>query len=225
VCFSAEASFAVAGALIPAGIYCMRSALIKKPSYLGLAAVPLFFGMQQISEGFVWHAIHEGDAELTRNASLFFLFFALALWPFWFCFLAAVMEPQPVRRWIFIVLSLLTTGWFWVLFYPLLVGPASLLTTVEMHHSIRYEYDDLAIYTYVDKSWLRVLYFLSVALPPIIGSENWGRIPGLVLGGSAVIAVLLFDYAFVSVWCFFAAVLAIYCCVLFYRLPFPPPAR
>ena len=45
------------------------------------------------------------------------------------------------------------------------------------------------------------------ALPrsKMLGSENWGRIPGLVLGASAVFSALVFDYAFVSVWCFFAA--------------------
>jgi hypothetical protein len=69
-----------------------------------------------------------------------------------------------------------------------------------------------------------VLYFLSVALPPALGSENWGRIPGLVLGGSALAAWWFYDYAFVSVWCFFAAVLASYLCVVFYRLPAPAGA-
>jgi hypothetical protein len=183
--------------------------------------VPLFFGSQQISEGFVWHALEHGDSMATRVPALIFLFFALALWPCWFSFSTALMEPLPGRKWIFVVLSLITTGWFWVLYYPLLVGPESLLTTQVAQHSIQYRYDDLAVYAYVPRMPLRVLYFLSVALPLILGSDNWGRIPGLALGAAALVAVVLFDYAFVSVWCFFAAVLAIYCCVLFYRLPFP----
>jgi hypothetical protein len=223
VCFSAEASFAVGTALVPAGVYCLWSALLKMPSYLGLAAVPLFFGIQQISEGFVWLAV-DNDPVQTRTASLVFLFFALAFWPFWFLFLGTLMERQPARRWLFVFLSLAATTWFWVLYYPLLVGPESLLTTRVEHHSIQYLYDDLGVYQYIPKTPLRALYFLSVALPPILGSEDWGRIPGLVLGVSALIAVLLFDYAFVSVWCFFAAVMASYCCVLFYRLPRPGAA-
>jgi uncharacterized membrane protein len=52
-----------------------------------------------------------------------------------------------------------------------------------------------------------------------LSSQSFGRIPGLALGVSAIVAALLFNYAFVSVWCFFAAVLSIYCCVFFYRLP------
>jgi hypothetical protein len=231
VCFSAEASFAAGIALVPAGIYCLWSAAKKKPSFLGLAVVPLAFGIQQISEGFVWHALDHGDAGQARAPALVFLFFALAFWPFWFPFLTAVMEPQLQRKWIFVVFSVLATVWFWVLFYPLAVGPESLLKVsaaspaADVHHSIQYDYPGLAVYTYVDKAPLRVLYFLTVALPPLLGSETWGRIPGLVLGASALLAVLVFDYAFVSVWCFFAAAMSIYCCVFFYRLPAPETAE
>ncbi|MSQ97310.1 MAG: hypothetical protein EXR98_22525 [Gemmataceae bacterium] len=66
-----------------------------------------------------------------------------------------------------------------------------------------------------------MLYLLAVALPPLLGSGTWGRTPGLVLEASALIAVVIYDYAFVSVWCFFAAVLASYLCYVFYCLPLP----
>lgn len=222
LCFSAAASFAVGIPLIPAGLYCLWSAVVKKPSYLGLAAAPFFFGIQQISEGFVWNALEHNEPEQVRAASLFFLFFALAFWPFWFPFLTAVMEPQPTRRWIFVGLAVLATAWFWVLFYPLLVGPETAFTTVKKHHSIRYDYyDSLAVYDYIPRPFLQLLYLGSVALPMAFGSQAWGRIPGLVLGISAVVAAFIFDHAFVSVWCFFAAVLSIYCCGVFYRLPTP----
>jgi len=225
VCFSATASFAVGVPLIPAGVYCMWMAVIKKPTFLGLAAVPFFFGVQQISEGFVWHAIDHEDIAQTRAASLFFLFFALAFWPFWFPFLAALMEPLVIRRWIFAGLALLASGWFWVLYYPLLVGPESLFTTKVEHHSIRYDYfDGLEIYRHVARPLLQGLYLGSIALPMALGSQSFGRIPGLVLGISALVAALIFDYAFVSVWCFFAAVLSVYCCYFFHQLPMSPLA-
>ena len=219
MCFSAEASFTVGAALIPAGAYCLWSAAVKKPSHLGLAAVPLIFGLQQISEGFVWLGLHRLDAELTRSASLAFLFFALAFWPFWFPTLTTLMEPVPRRRLAFGLFSVLASGWFWVLYFPLLVGPAELLRTTIEHHSIAYQYPDLAIYEWVPRNVLRVLYFLSVALPLLLSSETWGKVPGLVLGVSAVIAAVAYHHAFVSVWCFFAAVLAGYLCVVFYRMP------
>ena len=136
MCFSAEASFAVGAALLPAGFYCVRQAVVKRLSYLALAVMPFFFGIQQISEGFVWHGIRQDDSQLTRSASLVFLFFALAFWPFWFWCLTAVMEPQPLRKWILAGFGVVATVWFWVLFYPLVVGPESLLTIRAPHHSI-----------------------------------------------------------------------------------------
>lgn len=220
MCFSAEASFAVGIPLIPAGVYCLWAAALKKPSHLGLAAVPLFFGIQQISEGFVWLGPRTGDFIEAPGASLVFLFFALAFWPWWFPVLTAIMEPQPTRKWVFVGLSVLATVWFWILYYPLLTDQVLWKAKVE-HHSIQYQYDGLTVYRYVPKTPLRLLYILSVALPPLLGSETWGRIPGLVLAASALVAVALFDHAFVSVWCFFAAAFSIYCVVVFYRLPAP----
>src|SRR6187431_977619 len=98
MCFSAEASFAVGAALLPAGFYCVRQAFHKRLSYLGLAAMPLFFGVQQISEGFVWLSLGHGDAAHARTASLVFLIFAFGVWPFWLPFQAALMERQLGRR-------------------------------------------------------------------------------------------------------------------------------
>jgi hypothetical protein len=90
-----------------------------------------------------------------------------------------------------------------------------------VHHSIQYSYPDLAVYQVVPRPVLRLLYLLSVAVPMIFARVNLGWVPAAVLGASALVAILLFDHAFVSVWCFFAAVMAVYCCVVFYRLPQP----
>ena len=98
MCFSATASFTAGAVLVPAGIYCMTASLRKRPNTILLAAVPLAFGLQQLSEGVVWRALEHDDATLVRQASLAFLFFALAFWPFWFCFMSAMFDPRPVAR-------------------------------------------------------------------------------------------------------------------------------
>jgi hypothetical protein len=41
---------------------------------------------------------------------------------------------------------------------------------------------------------------------------------------SVLVAAAVFNYAFISVWCFFAAGLSLYLCVVFYRMPAPAPA-
>jgi hypothetical protein len=194
VCFSAAASFTVGGALLPAGAYCVWAALRKKPSYLGLAVVPLFFGIQQISEGFVWLALDHKQDEAVRAGSLVFLFFALAFWPWWFSVASAIMESSPRRRWLFVYAACFTTVWFWILYFPLLTGDTLLKTTQEQH-SIYYDFYQLPVYHHVSRPLLQVLYVMSVALPMALGTESWGRVPGLVLGASAVVAAVVFHYA------------------------------
>jgi hypothetical protein len=219
MCFSAEASFAAGTVLLPAGAYCLYAAARKRPNSLPLAAVPVFFAVQQAAEGVVWLGLHHGDAGLTRAASLAFLFFALAFWPFWIALQAAVAEASTVRRRLLVGLAVLNTVWFWVLYFPLLTGPESLLRTEVVHHSIQYSYPDLAVYQFVPRPLLRVLYVLAVGAPLLVASGAWGRLPGLVLAASAVVSAVVFEYAFVSVWCFFAAVLSAYLCVVFRSLP------
>lgn len=218
MCFSAEASFAVGGALIPAGVYCVRAAWLKQPRLIPLALMPLAFGTQQIAEGFVWVGLHHGDVAIVRAASLVFLFFALAFWPFWCSFLNAILETRPWRTRLFIVLAVVTSGWFWILYYPLLVGPESRLSVEIVHHSLNYNYFPLPVHHYIPRPLLVVLYVLSSAVPMLLGQNILGRLPLTLLLGSVVVAAALFNYAFISVWCFFAAVLTSYLCVVFYRL-------
>lgn len=217
MCYSPEASFALGGALFPVGAYCLRSAWVKDRRLLTLAVVPVLLGIQQIGEGFVWLALNAGDLERARLPSLVFLFFALALWPFWFSLVGAISETRPTnRRWL-VVLAFLTSAWFWVLFYPLLAEP-SRLTPMVVHHSIRYEMA-LPIEAYLSRLLIRVLYLLSIVVPLAIGPRFFSVLPGFVLAGSAVVAAVAYEYAFASVWCFFAAISGLALCGIFYYLP------
>ena len=198
--------------------------MLKQPRYLALALVPLFFGIHQISEGFVWLGLLNHDSQQQKSAALVYLFFALAFWPFWFPLFATVMEPQPRRKAILALVSVLATAWFWILYFPLLADP-TLLSIKDEHHSIRYEYPSLAIYQYVSPVILRGFYFATLAIPLLVSSEPLGWVPGLLLALSTVIAALVFEYACVSVWSFFASVIASYCCLVFYRLPWPMSVR
>ena len=54
MCFSAEASFAAAAVLLPAGGVAMQRAARRNLNYLPIATLPLLFGLQQFSEGTVF---------------------------------------------------------------------------------------------------------------------------------------------------------------------------
>jgi hypothetical protein len=219
MCFSAEASFGAGAVLVPAGVYCLQAAARRKPRLLPLAAVPVFFGLQQISEGFVWLGLERGDTELTLRAALGFLLPALAGWPFWTPLLMWAMETHPVRKKLLLLWTALSTSWFWVLYLPLLVEPETLLTTHIQHHSIVYSLDDLPVYHYLSLLAVRILYVLTVTIPLVISSDRGGKVPALLVAATVVVAFVFFQYAFVSVWCFFAAVLSIILVCVFYRLP------
>jgi hypothetical protein len=219
MCFSAEASFAAGAALVPAGVYCMQAAARRKPRWLPLAAVPVFFGLQQISEGFVWVGLERGDGELTLRGALGFLLPALAGWPFWTPLLIWAMETHPVRKKLLLLWTALSTVWFWVLFWPLVMAPETLLTTRIQHHSILYSFDDLPVYQYLSLLAVRILYVLTVTIPLVISSDRGAMVPALLVAGTLAVTFVFFHYAFVSVWCFFAAVLSIILVWVFYRLP------
>src|SRR5438132_14411320 len=98
MCFSPEASFAVGALLIPAGLYCIRSASRKDRRFLGFALLPLLFGVQQLCEGLVWVGLEHDNMPLAKGAALLFLFFALFFWPFWVPFSVSFIEPRVATR-------------------------------------------------------------------------------------------------------------------------------
>jgi hypothetical protein len=224
MCFSAEASFGVAAALVPAGIYCVQVAVRKHPRLLPIAALPLVFGLQQASEGLVWTGLHHDDPDLTRAASLAFLFPALALWPFWIPFMMWFKEDQPVRRHLLLALAAAGTSWLFLLYLPLVNGPREMLTTQIEHHSIAYLYPEVPLFQVLPPQVPNILYGLAVTLPLVLSSDRRSVVPGIVVAVTAILCFLLYRYAFVSVWCFFAAILAAYLVWVFRTLPEPEVA-
>ncbi len=218
MCFSATASFTAGAVLMPAGIYCVAASLRKRPDTFLLSMVPGAFGIQQLSEGVVWHGVEHGDPLLARQGALVFAFFAFAFWPFWFCFISAMTDPRPRARQAFIVLAIAASSWFWLLFFPLLIADTSYMTIQIIHHSIYYDISALPINQMTSRPVMRSLYFACVVLPMFFGSEKIGVIPGMVLGVVLIISAVVYYYAFVSVWCFFASWLSLYLCVFFWKM-------
>jgi hypothetical protein len=218
MCLSAEASFGVGGALLLAGGYCLREAGRKTWRYLPLAAIPFFFGVQQIGEGFVWIGLQRDDPALVRPAALWFLFFALAFWPFWVSIAACFLEKNPARRWLPVGCTAISLAWLGLLFVPLLLD-GNLLTVRAVHHSVQYSYDGLPIYRFISPPLLRVIYLVNVGVPFVLYADRGPRIFGLLFGAAALFSHFVFWYAFVSVWCFMAAILALYLCAILHNLP------
>ncbi len=83
MCFSAEASFAAALFLAPCGVVTVGRALAYDKRLLGFACFPLFFGIQQVTEGIVWLGVATPSVGPVTSTALIFLFFAYWFWPVW----------------------------------------------------------------------------------------------------------------------------------------------
>lgn len=207
MCFSPEASFGAAVVLFPTGVYCLRAALRRRPRLWAVAVVPCVFGLQQAIEGFVWLGLDAGYEPLVRIAARAYLFFAQAFWPIWFCLAAAVAEPPGRRRRFLTAWATLSLGWL-VCYLPVLTNLDERTAHV-CHHSIRYDYPDGWLDSPAELWAVRGLYLISATVPYLVySSRRVTAVPVALCVAAAGVAAVLYDHAFTSVWCLFAAVLS-----------------
>ncbi len=224
MCFSAPASFAAGAALIPAGMYCTQAALRKNLRYLPLALVPVAFGTQQAIEGMVWVNLARHDAAMIQTTSLLFLAIAVAFWPAWIPLSVLMIETRKNVRWLLGLIFLIGLTWCW-LYYPLLAEPDRYLETIVVKHSIRYEVADLPGFQYLPRAVWRLAYLAVITLPlglaqfDLRPGRNGRLFAGLLIGGLFGVTYLFFWHAYLSVWCFFAAVASLLLCSVFRHLP------
>ena len=122
MCFSAQASFVAAAVAGVASIAAM--ARVHERSELPLAAIPLFFAVQQTTEGFLWLTLPVAPVgPVTTLLTQAFLLCALVFWPV-FAPLAVLCIERDVRRrqWIgSCLLSGVVVGCYFL--WSLLVSP------------------------------------------------------------------------------------------------------
>ncbi len=75
MCFSAEASFGAATVITTIGVLSFKKA--KGTDLRLLAMIPVFFGIQQFSEGILWlSSRYEQFAGMEKTSTYAFIFFA-----------------------------------------------------------------------------------------------------------------------------------------------------
>ena len=221
MCFSAEASFGLSTALAASGAYCVITAVRRQNrSHLPLAAIPLFFGIQQFCEGLVWVGLGERHQDLVERASLAYLFFALFFWPLWMPLSIFAQERRPTQNFIMAVITVLGVACGLALYLPLVLNLALVVTRID-HHSIHYDFEQSPVFDIVPWPFWIVLYLAVVAAPILMSRRREVVVVGLVLVMLAGITYVISATAFVSLWCFFAAILSIYLCYSFYQMPMP----
>jgi hypothetical protein len=207
MCFSATASFTTSALLLPVGIFTLSRGPAAQRHYLALAAFPLLFGIQQLWEGLLWLGL-TGHASIdVHSAALGFLFFVYLVWPPLVPLAAALIEPQPGRKRLFGAMAILGLLLGASLLVPLGTHPGWLDVTVagnSIHYGILTLYDGR-----VDILVPRLLYAALILLPMLLASLPGLRRFGMLLLASLLVSALFYQFAFISVWCFFAALLSL----------------
>jgi hypothetical protein len=194
MCFSASASFTASAALALIGAsFVMR----VRPPLRALAMLPLFFALQQFSEGFVWLSLPE--VSFFKNI---FLFFAYFFWPVWVPFSFWIAERDAKNK------QLL----FLCLILGIVVGTAYGLvipetTPVMYRHSIHYasshQYSNEAIYIGT------ALYGIATIAPFFISTLRNAWTVGSLILLSGIIVYWIDHFYFVSMWCFVSAIISL----------------
>ncbi len=209
MCFSATVSYSAAAVLVTTGIYAVQQARSLTLPYRLLALVPIFFGIQQAFEGLVWQEIDEGRSSEAVPFALGFHFFSHFLWLWWFPLCSYLLEPGRIRRRVFLGIGIfggLAGGlvYFTMLFHP------DLMSVGVRQYSIIYQVSSPYRGPISIPIPASALYALIILVPLIFSSVRDMRIFGGLVVLSIVLASVGYGHAFVSVWCFFAAVLALY---------------
>lgn len=137
-----------------------------------------------------------------------FLFFSHLFWPAWVPLSVYVLEEH--RRHKFVLLGLAILGFVFGLSIavPALVKP-DWLSIVVINGSL--EYKTILLYGgLVSREALRVVYAVIVLAALFVSLERLVNIFGILILASVLFVRNQYDYAFISVWCYFAAIASIY---------------
>jgi hypothetical protein len=200
MCFSAGMSFYTAALLLSIAIQSYRK--VRAPQQILLALMPLLFAVQQAAEGFLWILIPQKlYPGLITGFQYVFLTFALIIWPLYIPLTLLFLEKNSIRRACMAGCFIIGCAWSLASLWTLVHQGA--LVDIRCCH-ILYELVGMT-----SGHVMRVLIYCCAVLVPFLVSSSWAlRIFGALLGLSCLITYYVWYTHFISVWCFFAALLS-----------------
>ena len=198
MCFSATASFSAGALLLGLGTFTLKAA--RRPRELPIAAIPLLFAIQQLSEGVIWLTFRYEAPLLNAVMTHVYSFFSHVLWPIYVPVAVLLIEPagrrfQALR--VFIATGLAVGAY---LLYVLVTFPVVSRPTGQ-----HIEYLSPHFFAFTTMT----LYLLSTTVSPILSTHRMVRVFGVLSLFSFAVAYYFYASWFISVWCFFAAILSV----------------
>jgi Family of unknown function (DUF6629) len=210
MCFSATVSYSSAAILVSTGAYAVQQARrLAAPCWQLWALIPVFFGIQQGFEGLVWQQLNAGNASSAVPYALGFHFFSHFLWLWWLPLSSYLVERGKIRR--KIMAACATFGAFaGAMVYAEMLLHSEWMTVSVQQLSILYTFSVPFKGPFHMPITPAALYALTILIPLFASSHRLIVIFGLLIALSMELASEAYGYAYVSVWCFFAAVLSLY---------------
>lgn len=216
MCFSAEASFAAAAVLLPAGAVGLGRAYQADRRYLAFAALPIFFGLQQLFEGFVWIGGQLGSVPWIERFSLAYMFFSWLAWPVWVPFATYFLEPCK-RRHLYLVFSIMGAIVGAMQYFPYFAHEGWLVTRF-LQRAISYE--GTVLFDFIMRREMTYALYLFVVIAPLVSSSNpSARAFGCLIIAVLIVVFLFFRFAYISAFCFGGALMSTYILYTVYRPP------
>ena len=198
MCFSATASFTAGAALTAVGALTVHKSHGKIE--LPLALVPLLFGIQQLTEGVLWLSLGHDLPTLTTVATYTYSMFSHVLWPIFVPFAILLVETSRWRKQALGVFQALGLAVGLYLLYFLVRFPV----TAHVHgRSITYDSPHFYIVGVI------VIYLLATCVSGLFSTHRCINAFGVLAFILAIAAYQVSVITFVSVWCFYAAILSL----------------
>ena len=198
MCFSASASFAAGTALVAVGTVTLSKAGHRPELVYG--AIPLLFGVQQLVEGVIWLSFG-WDVPLLNPAMTFvYSLFSHVLWPIYVPLAVLLIEPAAWRRRLLAVF--------------LAVGAAAGLYLLVNMFRFPIESQPLGGHIEYASPHFYVVpvmagYLAATCISILFSSHTLVRLFGAAALLSFIASYLIYARWFISVWCFFAALLSV----------------
>ena len=201
MCFSAAASLTAGSMLSITGL--LSLSYTKTIAQRMIAAIPLFFGIQQLAEGMVWKGMEQGNELWVTSGSYLFLFFAFFVWPVWVPLSMHFMTKNIFRK--KIIIGTLFIGLTVGIYLMHNITTSGLMVTISNAHIV-YEIN-------IDQFKLigSIAYLIATIVPFFVIQLAPVNIMGTTIALSYVITYLYYTQALISVWCFFAALISLGC--------------
>lgn len=200
MCFSMSASLIAGSALSVAGALTIKKANTKKE--ILFASIPLIFGIQQLMEGAVWFSLARDVHLLNLFATYGFIIIAYVVWPILIPLSILLLEKKNIHKKILkVLLGLGTLLGLYLLYF---IVSKNIVSGINCN-SIIYTAPSRTEYGL----FLTALYVSVISLSGMFSSYKMVKVLGVVMLTLFVIAYYFYTVSFISVWCFFAAVLSV----------------